>query len=165
MFGLSFEEKAKDAARDLSKSLGIPDLRASVDDKVVTLTGTVPDLATKTRVMVEFNKRIETENTINRLTLEAHPASTTAGNHQVGPPLPPMGTPITRSQGPISGTARVHEVVKGDTLSGIAKKYYGKSSEYPRIFEANKDVLKDPDKIFPGQKLRIPDAPGAPHHA
>jgi nucleoid-associated protein YgaU len=49
-----------------------------------------------------------------------------------------------------------HEVVKGDTLSKIAEKYYGDPSLYPQIFEANKDILSDPDKIRVGQKLRIP---------
>jgi nucleoid-associated protein YgaU len=49
-----------------------------------------------------------------------------------------------------------HEVQKGDTLGKIAKKYYGDASLYMTIFEANKDLLKDPNKIFPGQKLRIP---------
>jgi nucleoid-associated protein YgaU len=49
-----------------------------------------------------------------------------------------------------------HEVQKGDTLGKIARKYYGDASLYMSIFEANKDQLKDPNKIFPGQKLRIP---------
>ena len=52
--------------------------------------------------------------------------------------------------------ARIHTVAKGDNLSKIAKHYYGNANEWKRIFEANKDVLKDPDKIFPGQKLQIP---------
>lgn len=52
--------------------------------------------------------------------------------------------------------AQQHTVVKGDTLSAIAKKHYGDASLYPRIFEANKPMLKDPDKIYPGQSLRIP---------
>jgi nucleoid-associated protein YgaU len=52
--------------------------------------------------------------------------------------------------------AQHHTVAKGDTLSAIAKKYYGDASLYPRIFEANKPMLKDPDKIYPGQSLRIP---------
>lgn len=52
--------------------------------------------------------------------------------------------------------AQYHTVVKGDTLSAIAKKYYGDASKYPEIFEANKPMLKDPDKIYPGQSLRIP---------
>ena len=51
---------------------------------------------------------------------------------------------------------RVHKVVAGDTLSKIAKKYYGDASLYPQIFEANRDILKDPNLIKIGQKLRIP---------
>jgi nucleoid-associated protein YgaU len=49
-----------------------------------------------------------------------------------------------------------YEIVSGDTLSGIAKKFYGNGSKYMRIFEANKEVIKDPDKIYVGQKIRIP---------
>ena len=49
-----------------------------------------------------------------------------------------------------------YEIVSGDTLSGISRKYYGKGSAYMRIFEANKEVIKDPDKIYVGQKIRIP---------
>jgi nucleoid-associated protein YgaU len=49
-----------------------------------------------------------------------------------------------------------HVVVKGDTLSKIAQQYYGDAALYPKIFEANRDVLKDPNKIGIGQKLRIP---------
>jgi nucleoid-associated protein YgaU len=49
-----------------------------------------------------------------------------------------------------------HEVAAGETLSKIAQKYYGDANLYMTIFEANKDVLKDPDKIRVGQKLRIP---------
>jgi nucleoid-associated protein YgaU len=49
-----------------------------------------------------------------------------------------------------------HTVVSGDTLSKIAKKFYGDANKYPGIFEANKPMLKHPDKIYPGQMLRIP---------
>jgi nucleoid-associated protein YgaU len=49
-----------------------------------------------------------------------------------------------------------HTVERGDTLSGIAKKHYGNAMKYPVIFEANKPMLTDPDKIYPGQVLRIP---------
>jgi nucleoid-associated protein YgaU len=54
--------------------------------------------------------------------------------------------------------AQFHDVAKGDTLSAIAKKYYGDANKYPVIFEANKPMLTHPDKIYPGQKLRIPAA-------
>ena len=52
--------------------------------------------------------------------------------------------------------AHYHDVVRGDTLSAIAKTYYGDANKYPKIFEANKPMLSNPDKIYPGQKLRIP---------
>ena len=56
-----------------------------------------------------------------------------------------------------SSTAdKIYEVVSGDSLSAIAKREYGNASEWKRIFEANRDVIKDPNKIFPGQKLKIP---------
>lgn len=51
-----------------------------------------------------------------------------------------------------------HTVAKGDTLSAIAKKYLGDPNKYQAIFEANKPMLTHPDKIYPGQKLRIPTA-------
>ena len=49
-----------------------------------------------------------------------------------------------------------YEIQRGDTLSGIAKRYYGNAMQYTRIFEANRNVIEDPDKIYPGQKIRIP---------
>ncbi|HSF18354.1 MAG TPA: peptidoglycan-binding protein LysM [Vicinamibacteria bacterium] len=52
--------------------------------------------------------------------------------------------------------AQFYTVVKGDTLSKIAKTHYGDAMKYPVIFEANKPMLTDPDKIYPGQVLRIP---------
>lgn len=53
--------------------------------------------------------------------------------------------------------ARFYEVKKGDTLSKIAKEMYGNANKYPVIFEANKPMLKDPNLIYPGQVLRIPN--------
>jgi len=58
--------------------------------------------------------------------------------------------------GSSSTAEKIHEVKSGDTLSKIAQQEYGNANDWPRIFEANKDVLKDPNKIYPGQKLRIP---------
>ena len=55
-----------------------------------------------------------------------------------------------------SGMLQSYTVVKGDTLSHIAKHFYGKASHWHAIFEANRDQLDDPDKIFPGQVLKIP---------
>jgi len=58
---------------------------------------------------------------------------------------------------PETGSKAEYYVIKsGDTLSALAKEYYGNAMDYPRIFDANREVIKDPDKIFVGQKIRIP---------
>ncbi|MBK4990495.1 peptidoglycan-binding protein LysM [Pseudomonas sp. S36] len=59
--------------------------------------------------------------------------------------------------GPAAQAARFVTVEKGDTLSAISKKVYGDPNKYQKIFEANKPMLSHPDKIYPGQVLRIPD--------
>ena len=53
-------------------------------------------------------------------------------------------------------TVEYYEIVSGDTLGAIAKRFYGNASKYTKIFEANRDILSDPNKIYPGQKIRIP---------
>ncbi len=55
-----------------------------------------------------------------------------------------------------SDESKFHTVASGDTLSAIAKQYYGNAGSYMKIFEANKPMLSDPNKIYPGQSLRIP---------
>jgi nucleoid-associated protein YgaU len=60
------------------------------------------------------------------------------------------------STAPTSDVHQVYEVKSGDSLSKIAKHFYGNANAWKKIFEANKDVVKDPDKIYPGQKLKIP---------
>jgi nucleoid-associated protein YgaU len=54
------------------------------------------------------------------------------------------------------GNIEYYVIQSGDSLSKIAKKYYQNAMEYPRIFEANREVIKDADLIYPGQKIRIP---------
>ncbi len=55
-----------------------------------------------------------------------------------------------------SKPSQYYKVKSGDSLSKIAKEFYGDPMKYPEIFEANKPMLEDPDKIYPGQVLRIP---------
>ena len=57
---------------------------------------------------------------------------------------------------PAEPESNYHTVKSGDTLSKIAKEAYGDANAYMKIFEANKPMLKDPNKIYPGQMLRIP---------
>jgi nucleoid-associated protein YgaU len=59
--------------------------------------------------------------------------------------------------GPVVVAAKFVTVVKGDTLSAISLRVYGDANKYQKIFDANKPMLKDVNKIYPGQSLRIPE--------
>lgn len=61
------------------------------------------------------------------------------------------------STAPAAVSYETYEVKSGDSLSKIAKKFYGDANSWKRIFEANKDIVKNPDLIQPGWKLRIPE--------
>lgn len=143
LFGKSFEEKVKEAIdRVNGLGLGVRNLGAKVDGKVVTLTGTAPSREISVQVMENFDKLVKTDNTLNAIRVDApKPAPAPA------PAPPPPPKPVER----------IHEVVAGESLSKIAQKYYGNGNKYMKIFEANKDILSNPDLIKPGQKLRIPD--------
>ena len=60
-----------------------------------------------------------------------------------------------RFGGVVPGT-QYYTIQKGDTLYAVAKQFYGDGMKYPKIFEANREVIEDADKIYPGQKIRIP---------
>ena len=60
------------------------------------------------------------------------------------------------STAPAAEVYETYEVKSGDSLSRIAKRVYGDAQAWKKIFEANTDIIKDPDKIYPGQKLKIP---------
>ena len=57
---------------------------------------------------------------------------------------------------PADTDSKTYTVLEGDTLSKIARAHYGKASEWPRVYEANRGIIKDPDLIYPGQTLTIP---------
>jgi nucleoid-associated protein YgaU len=61
------------------------------------------------------------------------------------------------STAPSPRSGRSYTVQKGDSLSKIAKREYGDAQQWRRIFEANRDTIKDPDLIYPGQVFQIPD--------
>jgi hypothetical protein len=72
-------------------------------------------------------------------------------------PPPATAAAAAGASGGSSGGGRTYTVAAGDSLSKIAKNFYGNANQYMKIFEANKDKLSDPDKIKPGQVLVIPD--------
>jgi nucleoid-associated protein YgaU len=88
-----------------------------------------------------------------------------ARRSELDSPFPPTDQGTTMSDmpdfsnvqsGSSSTATKIHEVKPGDSLSKIAKHEYGDANKWPVIFEANKDILKDPNKIYPGQQLKIP---------
>ena len=140
IFGKSFDERVQEAVAALGGSIpGVRGLKASVAGKVVTLEGEAETMEAKGRVMTEFNQLIRTENTINRIRVKEAPAAK---------PVP--------SPAPTPDEVTPYVVQSGDTLSALAQRFYGKASLYMKIFEANRDILSDPNLIKVGQKLKIP---------
>ena len=66
--------------------------------------------------------------------------------------------PATADPTPASRAARHYTVVEGDSLSKIAKDQYGDANKWRTVYEANRDLIKNPDLIYPGQSFRIPEA-------
>jgi nucleoid-associated protein YgaU len=82
------------------------------------------------------------------------------GNVQSGgsSTAPEPAPPATANPSVAPGPTRTYTVVAGDSLSKIAKKFYGDANKWKAIFEANRATVKNPDLIHPGQVLNIPDA-------
>ena len=97
------------------------------EKSLVTVTGTAPDQATREKILLAAGNVAGVAEVENRMS-------------------------VARTE----PEAQFHTVERGDTLSAIAKKFYGNANKYTVIFEANKPMLSDPDKIYPGQVLRIP---------
>ena len=109
--------------------LGNPNVHATVDGDKVTITGEVASQEEKEKILLA--------------------AGNIAG-------VATVDDQITVS-GPVVAAARFVVVKKGDTLSAISLAVYGNANQYNKIFEANKPLLSHPDKIYPGQTLRIPE--------
>lgn len=107
--------------------LQVEGLNVHIDDDVATITGMAYDQATKEKVVLVVGNSSGIATVNDQMTVEH-----------------------------TEPEAQFHTVVSGDTLGKIAKNYYGNAMKYPVIFEANKPMLTDPDKIYPGQVLRIP---------
>lgn len=138
MFGKKFEDKVQEAIADIgSTTPGVSALRAEVRGKVITLKGKAESREAANLVMQKIDQAVKADNIVN--SIEVATKETPA----------PAPEPVAAE--------RFYEVVAGDTLGKIAQRYYGKASAYPKIFEANRDILDNPDLIKPGQKLRIPE--------
>ncbi len=122
--------------------MGLPTngLDIQVADDTVTVRGAVASQEEKEKIAVALGN-VKGVSKVDDQTA-------VVGSAQDQPTMPPSSQPGQQTQ--------FHTVEKGDTLSAIAKQVYGDASAYNRIFEANKPMLKDPNKIYPGQVLRIP---------
>lgn len=103
----------------------------------VTVSGEAADQATREKIILAIGNSPGVHRVHDHMTVRRPPVED--------------ATPIAEVQ------PRFYTVAKGDTLGKIAKEHYGNASKYPHIFEANKPLLKDPNLIYPGQVLRIPD--------
>jgi len=135
--------QAKPVTTDILKQqvdiLGIPvkDLKVAFADPVATVGGVVGSNSDKEKIALAVGNTPGVGKVDDQLAVEGGGAGAAAA----GP------------------AATLYTVKKGDTLSAIAKAEYGDANKYPVIFEANKPMLKDPNKIYPGQVLRIPPKP------
>jgi nucleoid-associated protein YgaU len=116
--------------------LGIQNLNIQVSGDKITVSGDAPSQDAREKAIVALG------NTSGIVSVDDNITIASASADQVG------------------GQGQFHVVEKGDTLSGIAKQFYGNAMKYPVIFEANKPMLSDPDRIYPGQTLRIPPIDG-----
>ncbi|MBI0139659.1 peptidoglycan-binding protein LysM [Bartonella sp. W8125] len=141
-------------------NLGTENVKVAVENGKAILTGAVKDQATLEKAILAVGNlhSIESVNTDN---LKVENGQKPASNQttQAGTSQTSSASAATQSSGSQSAEPHFYEVKKGDTLWKIAEEVYGKGhgDKNKIIFEANKPMLKSPEKIFPGQKLRIPD--------
>jgi len=144
-------QKMEQALRNnVLKKMGlqVENLQIDFKDGLATVRGETLSQRDKEVVILGVGNTIGVSRVDDQLTIKkaAPVAGSTTG-----------GVPVAEKQAVQKEEAAVMYTVKsGDSLSKIAKQHYGSASKYMIIFEANKPMLKDPDKIYPGQTLRIP---------
>jgi nucleoid-associated protein YgaU len=121
----------------------------AVRGETVTITGTADSQAEKEKAVLVLGNVKGVAHVDDQIRVMT-PAAPKAQPAQAQPaqPQPAQAQPAPQSQ--------FYTVRSGDTLSKIAKQVYGDANRYSAIFEANKPMLQDPDEIYPGQVLRIP---------
>lgn len=131
---------------------GVDSLKVDYDDGVVTLSGRAGNQASKEKVVlmagnVEGVERVDADG------ISVIPSVTPEQLAKAGLEQKASATPPAEPE----ENTRFYVIQKGDTLYGIAQEMYGNGMKYPELFEANREVIEDPDRIFPGQKIRVPD--------
>jgi hypothetical protein len=144
------EEKLKQKYANLinrAKQLGIQlqNINIENDDKLL-VRGAAPDQEAKNALWDEAKK---IDPNYHDLHLDVRVDESLASSK------PRASQPGTAGAG--GGTSRSYTVKPGDTLSAIAKQFYGNTNDYVKIFNANRDQVSNPDQIKPGQVLKIPE--------
>jgi len=125
----------------------------------ITVSGAIADEADRARIL-EVLKGIDGISKVDdHMTVAAPVAPKPAPEPPVAPQAeaaPAAETPAEPEAEP-AAEGRTYTVESGDSLWKIAEAMYGSGAKYTHIFEANRDILDDPDRIFPGQVLKIPD--------
>lgn len=159
-----------DDRADVTKPLGMHLREHGIDPSTiqfkfsgdtVVMEGTVPNQETREKAVLIVGNVDGVGRVDDRLRVGADfsgVSATTSSTAALGSAAGSGATVAHGSAGSAGGdwSSKTYTVESGDTLSGIAKKVYGDAGKYQQIFEANKPMLKDPDKIYPGQVLRIP---------
>ena len=130
---------------DITKlGLNVQNFGVVITDGVARLTGLAVNRAEASKIVMAVGNKDGITKVDNQMRV---PLSS----------LPPTAaTPATPDADADEEAVVFYPVEKGDTLSGIAKRLYGDPNKYTKIFEANKPMLSHPDKIYPGQVLRVP---------
>jgi nucleoid-associated protein YgaU len=138
-------------------------VNVSVDGEKATLIGTVPSQEALEKIVLCAGNQHGIAQVDCQLSVDA-PASAAASPTGGTPAGAPAGSassgsgsaPAAPATPPAEAASTFYTVKSGDTLGKIAKEHYGDAGKYMVIFEANQPMLKDPDKIYPGQSLRLP---------
>lgn len=147
------------------QGLPISGLRCWLENEVMIAAGWAPDLAVKEKAILAIGNVEGVGQVEDRIAIGAPPKPAAAPVIVEAPvsaveaaseELPTEQLPSEADLAAAEFTSRTYTVQKGDTLSKIAKEMYGSAGKYPVIFEANQPMLSHPDKIYPGQMLRIP---------
>ena len=129
--------------------LEVDDLDIRYDDGKATITGAVDDHATREKVILAVGNTEGVAQVDDQMRVKTR-----------GEVLQEERAEKAEKAAAEAAQSKFYTVVSGDSLSKIAKEFYGDPMKYPEIFEANKPMLKDPDLIYPGQVLRIPPLEG-----
>jgi nucleoid-associated protein YgaU len=147
----------ENAVREHLMTLGLKIKALSViafqDEKKVALVGKVGSIEDKEKLIVAAGNIDGVEQVDDRLRIEA------AAHEEAAPAEPPPADDVDNAPEPPEDetpSSQFYTVESGDTLGAIAKRFYGNAGKYMIIFEANRPMLEDPNKIYPGQVLRIP---------